>query len=81
MRDIRMDWKESRLYLGKNSIAKIALGRTEEEEYKENMHLISQVKLRQTTLMLYRFFSCAFFGVPEDSPSVPLPEAMHYESV
>ena len=23
MRDIRMDWKESRLYLGKNSIAKI----------------------------------------------------------
>ena len=43
MRNIRMDWKESRLFLGKNSVAKIALGRTEEEEYKENLHLISQV--------------------------------------
>ena len=64
MRDIRMDWKESRLFLGKNSVAKIALGRTEKEEYKDNMHLISQVKLRQTSLMLYRFFSCAFFHPP-----------------
>ena len=43
MRGIRMDWRESKLFLGKNSVAKIALGRTEEEEYKENLHLISQV--------------------------------------
>ena len=28
-----MDWRESKLFLGKNSVAKIALGRTEEEEY------------------------------------------------
>ena len=33
MRGIRMDWRESKLFLGKNSVAKIALGRTEEEEY------------------------------------------------
>ena len=43
MRDVRMHWKESRIFLGKNSIAQIALGRTEAEEYKENLHLISQV--------------------------------------
>ena len=43
MRDVRMDWKESRIFLGKNSIAQVALGRTVEEEYKDNLHLISQV--------------------------------------
>ena len=43
MKDVRMDWKESRIFLGKNSIAQVALGRTVEEEYKDNLHLISQV--------------------------------------
>lgn len=57
MRNIRMDWKESRLFLGKNSIAKIALGRTEEEEYKENLHIISQVGHHQRfcKLVAYTF--------------------------
>jgi hypothetical protein len=45
-----MDWKESRIFLGKNSVAQVALGRTTEEEYKDNLHLISQVKLLLSTL-------------------------------
>lgn len=32
-----------RLFLGKNSIAQIALGRTPEEEYKDNLRHISAV--------------------------------------
>ena len=43
MRDVRMHWKESRIFLGKNTIAQVALGRTSEEEYKENLHCISEV--------------------------------------
>ena len=39
---MRMHWRESRIFLGKKKVAQIALGRTEEEEYKENLHLISQ---------------------------------------
>lgn len=55
-KDVRADWKESRylnpsytcsslirLFLGKNSIAQIALGRTPEEEYKDNLRHISAV--------------------------------------
>ena len=38
-----MHWKESRIFLGKNTIAQVALGRTSEEEYKENLHCISEV--------------------------------------
>ena len=40
-KEIRMDWKESRIFLGKNKIAQVALGRNVEEEYKENLHLLS----------------------------------------
>ena len=34
-----------RLYLGKNSVAQIALGRTVEDEYKENLHRLSKVSV------------------------------------
>lgn len=51
MRHVRMDWRESRIFLGKNSVAKIALGRTEEEEYMDNLHLISQKLVGQSGLL------------------------------
>lgn len=42
-REVRMDWKESRLYMGKIKVAQIALGRIPEEEYKDNLRHISQM--------------------------------------
>lgn len=41
-KDVRMDWRESRIYLGKNTVAQVALGRTSEEEYKDNLRHISK---------------------------------------
>lgn len=66
MRDVRMDWKESRIFLGKNSIAQVALGRTVEEEYKDNLHLISQVScMLNTTIELKSslFILCIFAAI------------------
>jgi mRNA turnover protein 4 len=42
IREVRMDWKESRLYFGKNTLAQVALGRNVEEEYKDNLHNMSK---------------------------------------
>jgi hypothetical protein len=42
-KQVRMEWKDSRFFLGKNKIMQVALGRTEEEEYRENMSKISEV--------------------------------------
>jgi len=41
-KQVRMEWKDSRFFLGKNKIMQVALGRTEEEEYQENMSKISE---------------------------------------
>ena len=43
LKDVRMDWKESRIYMGKNRVAQVALGRTEEEEIRDNIRFISEV--------------------------------------
>jgi len=37
MQRIREDWKGSRLFFGKNKMTKVALGRTEAEEYKDGL--------------------------------------------
>ena len=42
-KDIRMDFRESKISLGKVSIAQIALGRKPEDEYKDNLHNVSEV--------------------------------------
>lgn len=42
-KDVRMHWKESRIYLGKNTIAQVALGRTPEEEFKDNLRHVSKL--------------------------------------
>mmetsp|Transcript_3062 Transcript_3062/g.4771 ORF Transcript_3062/g.4771 Transcript_3062/m.4771 type:complete len:216 (+) Transcript_3062:81-728(+) len=41
-REIRMHWKESKIFMGKNSVAQIALGRSPEEEYKDNLRHVSE---------------------------------------
>lgn len=43
LKDVRMKWKDSRFFYGKNRVIQLALGRTEAEEYKESLHTISAV--------------------------------------
>lgn len=42
LKSLREEWKPSRFFMGKNKVMGVALGRTEEDEYKENMHLITK---------------------------------------
>lgn len=44
-RDIQVDFNDSKFFLGKNKVMQIALGRTEDEEFKKNLHKISEAKL------------------------------------
>lgn len=43
-----------RIFMGKNSIAQIALGRTPEEEYKDNLRHIS--KVQRLLFLLYKYY-------------------------
>jgi len=42
LKEVRQDWKESRIYMGKNRVAQVALGRTEAEEIRDNVRFISE---------------------------------------
>eukprot|EP00599_Poterioochromonas_sp_BG-1_P014054 CAMPEP_0173163152 /NCGR_PEP_ID=MMETSP1105-20130129/19752_1 /TAXON_ID=2985 /ORGANISM="Ochromonas sp., Strain BG-1" /LENGTH=203 /DNA_ID=CAMNT_0014083157 /DNA_START=14 /DNA_END=626 /DNA_ORIENTATION=+ len=42
-RDVRMEWKESKIYMGKNSVTQIAFGQTVEDEYKDNLRHVSKL--------------------------------------
>lgn len=44
LKEVRMHWKESRIYRGKNTVAQVALGKTPEDEVRDNLHLLSQVR-------------------------------------
>ena len=52
IRDIRVAFKESRLFLGKNSVAQVALGRSPEEEVRDNLHHLSK-RLEGDTGLLF----------------------------
>eukprot|EP01038_Epipyxis_sp_PR26KG_P005301 gene5301-7364_t len=41
-KDIRAEWKDSKIFMGKNKISQIAFGRSVEEEYKDNLRMISE---------------------------------------
>jgi len=41
LRELRMDWKDSKIFLGKNKIMEVALGRSEQTEVKQNLHLLT----------------------------------------
>lgn len=45
-KDVRMHFRESKIFMGKNSIAQIALGRTAEDEFKDNLRNVSKVTSR-----------------------------------
>lgn len=79
-KDVRVDWRDSRLFLGKNSVAKIALGRTPEEEYKDNLRHIGNKlegnvgmlftnKKKKETLKYFKNFRTADFAKAGAIPS------------
>jgi len=41
LKDIRQDWKHSRFFFGKNKVMAIALGKSVEDEYKDDLHKLS----------------------------------------
>ncbi|KAI8916445.1 ribosomal protein L10-domain-containing protein [Entophlyctis helioformis] len=41
MKEVRADWTTSRFFLGRNKVMAKALGTTEEEEYKNNLHYLA----------------------------------------
>lgn len=41
VKDVREQWRTSRFFFGKNKVMAIGLGKTKEEEYKDNLHKIS----------------------------------------
>ncbi|EMG48073.1 MRT4 Ribosome assembly factor MRT4 [Candida maltosa Xu316] len=43
LQDIRNDWTESKLILGKRKVLQKALGETVEEEYKDNLHQLAKI--------------------------------------
>lgn len=51
IKDVRLDWKESQFFFGKNKVMAVALGRVKEEAYKPNVHLISKRLKGQTGLL------------------------------
>ncbi|XP_052762816.1 mRNA turnover protein 4 homolog [Mya arenaria] len=51
LKDIRLDWKHSRFYFGKNKVMSLALGRTSSDEYRENLHNICTHLKGQTGLL------------------------------
>ncbi|XP_050410391.1 mRNA turnover protein 4 homolog [Patella vulgata] len=51
LKNIRQDWKHSRFFFGKNSLMAVALGRTESDEYRENLHFLAQQLKGQTGLL------------------------------
>lgn len=42
LKEVRQNWRTSRFFFGKNKVMSIALGRTQEDEYKENLHKVSK---------------------------------------
>jgi len=42
IKDVRLQWRSSRFFFGKNKVMAFGLGKTKEEEYKENLHEVSK---------------------------------------
>uniref|UniRef100_A0A0B6YBL6 Ribosome assembly factor mrt4 n=1 Tax=Arion vulgaris TaxID=1028688 RepID=A0A0B6YBL6_9EUPU len=51
LKEIRQEWSHSRFFFGKNKVVQIALGRTEDEEYRENLHKLTRQMQGQTGLL------------------------------
>merc|ERR1711907_730151 len=46
MKDLRKAWKDSRFFMAKNKVMAVAFGRTEEDQYMENMSEVGKLLMR-----------------------------------
>lgn len=51
LKDVRQDWKHSRFFLGKNKVMTLALGKSPEDEYCDNLHKVSKLLQGQCGLL------------------------------
>jgi len=51
MKGVRQEWTTSRFFFGKNKVVSVGLGRSKENEYKENLHEITKRLSGQVVLM------------------------------
>jgi len=51
LKDVRQEWTHSRFFFGKNKVMAIALGKSADDEYKDNLHSISSELKGQTGLL------------------------------
>uniref|UniRef100_A0A8D8V7Z6 Ribosome assembly factor mrt4 n=1 Tax=Cacopsylla melanoneura TaxID=428564 RepID=A0A8D8V7Z6_9HEMI len=51
LKDVRNDWKDSRLFFGKNKVMAYALGKSKEDEIQKNIHLVSSALRGQCGLL------------------------------
>ncbi|OWF44670.1 mRNA turnover protein 4 homolog [Mizuhopecten yessoensis] len=51
LKEVRNDWHSSRFFFGKNKVMSLALGRTAEDECKDNIHKLSSQLHGQTGLL------------------------------
>lgn len=42
LKDVRQEWKDSRFYFGKNKVLAVALGRSIDEDHRDNLHHVSE---------------------------------------
>ena len=51
LKEVRQAWRTSRFFFGKNKVMTVALGRTKEDEYKENLNKVSEQMVGNVGLM------------------------------
>jgi len=51
LKDVRQEWRTSRFFFGKNKVMTLALGRSKDNEYKDNLHEISKQMVGNVGLM------------------------------
>lgn len=67
LKEVRMDFREdSRFFMGKNKVMILALGKTAEDEYQDNLRQVSKCLRGQvcgliSLLLLWVSVTCSFF--------------------
>lgn len=51
LKEIRNDWKSSRLFMGRNKVMAVGLGRTKESEHKPNLHKVANMLIGKRGLL------------------------------
>ncbi|XP_071493050.1 mRNA turnover protein 4 homolog [Diadema antillarum] len=51
IKDVRNSWKHSRFFFGKNKVMMVALGKSSQDEYRDNLHRISRKLLGNVGLL------------------------------